>query len=107
LWKDVHEFTAARRSKPWSASWDKDPKIAKIEKIVCTYFNSGIGDKVRTFMQLMERNPAEYKIKEGFMLLIPLFSSASHTDQARCPAAFTAFHIRTLRRAKLAEDSSR
>ena len=69
LWKYVHEFTATRCSKPWTASWDKDPKMAKIEKIICTYFNSGIGDKVRTFMQLMERNPAEYKIKEGFMLL--------------------------------------
>ena len=69
LWKYVHEFTATRCSKPWTASWDKDPQMAKIEKIICTYFNSGIGDKVRTFMQLMERNPAEYKIKEGFMLL--------------------------------------
>lgn len=74
--------SAQYNSKPWSASWDKDPKVAKIEKIICTYFNSGIGDKVRTFMHLMERNPAEYKIKEGSDL--PVFiPSASHIPRNR------------------------
>ena len=41
---------------------------------MCTYFNSGIGEKVRTLMHLMERNPAEYKIKEGADLEFPSLS---------------------------------
>lgn len=53
------------KSKPFGSSWDRDPKVAKVEKIVCTYYTTGIGEKVRTLMHLMERNPADYKIKEG------------------------------------------
>jgi hypothetical protein len=64
-----------RHSKPWSASdWDKNPKIAKLEKILCTYYTSGIGEKMRSLMHLMERNPAEYELQEGS---VPQHSSLS------------------------------
>jgi len=77
------------RSKPWSASdWDKNPKIAKLEKILCTYYTSGIGEKMRSLMHLMERNPADYEIQEGTISGGPYSASATYVDTCKIGGGF-------------------
>jgi hypothetical protein len=76
-----HISHALCNSLPVRSSWDTDPKIAKLEKIFCTYYNTGIGDKVINFMKDQVEDHIKEEILEATIgpMLENLFAAPSPT----------------------------
>jgi hypothetical protein len=47
-----------------TASWDKNPKIAKLEKIVCTFYKCGGSEKMRDKIEEAMKNEANAALQE-------------------------------------------
>ena len=54
------------KTKPMIASWSKDPRRAKLEKIVCTYYSSNRGKKIKGMVDELAK---EYKGEIREMLI--------------------------------------
>jgi hypothetical protein len=53
------------QSKPFLASWDRKPGRAKLEKIVCTYYRGGCGERIEKALANCAKDEGTGQIKEA------------------------------------------